>query len=470
MPRRVVRARYDAAQTTDENRRHWAQADHLSVNAANSSAVRRTLRSRARYEVANNSYAKGIVLTLANYVIGTGPRLQLLTDNADLNRRVEASFAAWSKAIGLGEKLRTMRISQVESGEAFGLLVTNGRIVHPVQLDMRLVEADQVASPWPHLPGIDDATDGIALDASGNPASYSVLRRHPGDTGAMGRLEHDTIPAAYVLHLFRPDRPGQVRGIPEITPALPLFAMLRRYTLAVLSAAEQAALPSGVVYTDAPPDPDGAEDSQTPEAMDTFEIDRGEWMTMPAGWKIGQVKAEQPTTVYSDFKHEVLNEIARCLNIPFNIAAGNSSSYNYASGRLDHQAFFKSIDVDWARIEGLILGRLFAAWLAEASFTGGTLASDAKALFDGVPHQWFWDGWEHVDPAKESKAQGERLAQFTTNLATEYGRVGKDWEQELRQRARELALAKELGLSSVAVTQPTEPDADDDEGGEDEDA
>ncbi len=58
---RWLRARYDAATTTDENRRHWANADGLSANAANSADVRRTLRNRSRYEVANNSYAKGIV-------------------------------------------------------------------------------------------------------------------------------------------------------------------------------------------------------------------------------------------------------------------------------------------------------------------------------------------------------------------------------------------------------------------------
>ena len=38
-----VRGRYDAAATTDENRRHWANADLLSANAANNPQVRRTL-------------------------------------------------------------------------------------------------------------------------------------------------------------------------------------------------------------------------------------------------------------------------------------------------------------------------------------------------------------------------------------------------------------------------------------------
>ncbi len=89
---RVLRGRYDAAVTSDDNRRHWMNADGLSADAANSSDVRRILRNRARYEIANNSYAKGIVLTLANDVIGTGPRLQMLTEDAEANRRIERMF------------------------------------------------------------------------------------------------------------------------------------------------------------------------------------------------------------------------------------------------------------------------------------------------------------------------------------------------------------------------------------------
>ena len=67
----VVRAKYDAAQTTTENVRHWAMADGLSADSANSVDARQKLRTRARYEVANNSYAKGIVLTIANDTVGT---------------------------------------------------------------------------------------------------------------------------------------------------------------------------------------------------------------------------------------------------------------------------------------------------------------------------------------------------------------------------------------------------------------
>ena len=57
---RLVRAKCDAAQTTDENRRHWANADGLSADSVASTEVRGIIRNRARYEVANNSYARGI--------------------------------------------------------------------------------------------------------------------------------------------------------------------------------------------------------------------------------------------------------------------------------------------------------------------------------------------------------------------------------------------------------------------------
>ena len=467
----VVRGKYDAAQTTHENRRHWANADHLSANAAVGADVRRILRSRARYEVANNSYAKGIVLTLANYVVGTGPRLQMLTGDPQANRVIEKEFSRWAKAVGLAHKLWTMRIAQCESGEVFALLATNPLVDAPVQLDVRPIEADQVCTPWP-VPihrrdaGATQAVDGIIFDEFGNPVAYYVLRHHPGDNAAWkaGGVDFDVMPAESVIHLFRAERPGQSRGIPEITPALPLFAMLRRYTLAVLGAAEMAALPSGVIYTDAAAD---AEASQV-EPMDQVEMDRGTWMTMPFGWKIGQIKAEQPTTVYGDFKHEVINEIARCLNMPFNIAAGNSSGYNYASGRLDHQAFFKAIRIDQAYLADVVLDRIFKAWLNEAVLIEGYLPQSVRTLDFDPSHQWFWDGLEHVDPQKEANAQATRLASNTTTLAAEFAKAGLDWESELRQRAREVALMRELGLTTEQAAPPAPADSEDDTEDEDD--
>jgi capsid protein len=309
-PSRIVRAKYDSAMTSDHNRRHWAHADGLSVNAANSVEVRRILRNRSRYEVANNSYARGITLTLANDVVGTGPRLQMLTADGEANRRIEHEFHRWAKAVNLAEKLRTLRMAQAQDGEAFAILISNPTLPTAIQLDLRLIEADQVATPFR---GWNDPreTDGIIFDAAGNPFEYYVLRQHPGEN-AIG-WESDRVPATSVVHLFRADRPGQRRGIPEITSALPLFAMLREYSLATLDAAKAAAYYAGIIYTDAPPS--GEADSIEP--LDPIELERNTLLTMPGGWRMSQLQAEQPTGTFADFKREILNEIARCLNMPF---------------------------------------------------------------------------------------------------------------------------------------------------------
>ena len=96
-----------------------------------------------------------------------------------------------------------------------------------------------------------ESVDGIVFDSAGNPIEYHVLQIASRETI---RIEHDfdRVPADAMIHLFRSDRPGQARGIPDITPALPLFAQLRRFTLAVLAAAETAADFAGILYTDAP--------------------------------------------------------------------------------------------------------------------------------------------------------------------------------------------------------------------------
>ncbi len=213
-------ARYDAAGTNLDNLKHWSAADGLSASAANSADVRRTLRNRSRYEIANNSYARGITLTLANDCVGTGPRLQMLTADANANRVVELEFLAWAEAIGLAERLRTMRLARVSDGESFGLLTSNPSIDSPVQLDVRLIEAEQVSAPGLELDR-NRYIDGIQFDSLGNAISYDVLKEHPGDDAYSLSDNYDTVDAGDVVHYFRVERPGQIRGIPDITPALP---------------------------------------------------------------------------------------------------------------------------------------------------------------------------------------------------------------------------------------------------------
>ena len=443
---RYLRARFDAAQTTKDNAKHWSAAEFLSADAEADPNVRKILRTRARYEVQNNSYARGIVKTLAEDTIGTGPRLQMLLEDEETNRKIEHDFQVWAKKTHLASKLRTIRMARCQDGEAFVLLARNPMLKTNVTLDMQLIEADRVTDD--ELTVDPNCIDGVTFDQFGNPKSYKVLKKHPGGTDSFD-TEFVTIKAENMIHVFRQDRPEQHRGIPEITAALPLFAHLRRFTLAVVSAAEAAADFAGILYTDAPAN--GEADSV--EAMDTIQLERNMLLTMPGGWKMSQVDPKQPVTTYGEFKREILNEIARCLSMPFNIAAGNSSGYNYASGRLDHQTYYKALKVDQSFMEAEVLDRILEPWLKEWN-----LATASGIELCDCRHVWFWDGQEHVDPSKEATAQQKRLESCTTNLAIEYAKQGRDWEVELRQIAKERELMKELGIPEEQSQQEKDED------------
>ena len=471
-PQRYLNARYDAAQTTAENIRHWSMADGLSADTSMSPEVRRTLRNRSRYEVANNSYAKGMVLTMAGDCVGTGPRLQLQSDGHENNRQVELDFERWAEKVDLAAKLRAMRMSKAMDGEAFCMLVDNPKLDHEVKLDIRLIEAERVTSPhFKYYPSAINSVDGIEFDSYGNITHYYVLKNHPGDV-SLKMDDFERVSAENMIHWFRHERPEQHRGVPEITPALPLFAQLRRYTLAVLAAAETAADFAAVIYTDSP-----ANGEAMPlDPMDVIPLEKRMATVLADGWKLGQIKAEQPATSYPEFKREILGEIGRCLQIPINVVTGDSSRHNYASGRLDHQTYFKALKIEQDHLSLAVMDRIFDAWYREYSlvrsvgYKSGLHFSQSiqPTQLNSVLRTWFWDGQEHVDPAKEANAQGTRLMNLTSNLATEYARQGKDWEIELRQIAKERALMQELNLT-VANSPKEEKPPDESEDDEEDD-
>jgi len=51
----------------------------------------------------------------------------------------------------------------------------------------------------------------------------------------------------------------------------------------------------------------------------------------------------------------------------------------------------------------------------------------------------------------EASAQETRLKNHTTTLAHEYSKQGRDWQDALRQRGKEVALMRELGLTDASA-------------------
>jgi capsid protein len=454
-----VRARYDAAQTTTENQRLWSAADAYDADTANNVAVRTILRNRCRYVFANNSRARGMIKTLATHTVGpTGPRLQMQLGTGvqarKLNSRIEGSFVQWAKQVKLARKLRTLRKAKVISGEVFAKLVINPALEHDVKLDLQIIETDQVTNPAPEFSRND--IDGVFLDEFGNPASYRILKVHPGGMfQSFMPTDYDDFSARFIRHYFdQEDRPGQHRGIPEIASAVQVFEEGRRFRAAVLGAAETAADFAMAMETDAAADPDGAADSANEiPAMSTMELERRMATVLPRGFRLTQTKAEQPTTTYKEFSRELLSEVARCIEMPLSFASLDANDANMSAMYVITQPYEKAIMSERWEIDCEILDPMIDVWLTLFFGTGDQAVT--KRIPNEFPHVWFWPSiGQHADPGKVATARDVNLKNHSTTLALEYAREGLDWEEQLEQAAKEQDYMEELGLTIQQAATP----------------
>jgi capsid protein len=453
---RIRAASYEAATTGRNYDNYYAYALDTSANAELTAAIRRRIRNRARYELRNNCYARGMCDTKSNYVVGTGPRLQLMIDDSGIASATEALWRRWSRRVAYDEILRQALVARYgDSGEAF---VVYSDLDYQVPLLPVLVECDRVYAPQDQTATSDD---GIVYDSLGRPKTYYICDTHPGDTYGQA-LSFTAYPAELVSHVFRQIRPGQRRGIPDITPALPLFGNLRRFSMATLGAAETAADFAAVLYSDM-----SAQDQElnplAPDMVDpftTYDIERNQAMTLPYGWKMSQFKAEHPNAQHWDFVRACINEASRCLEMPVSVALLNSERLNYASGRLDHQVFFKSIIIERQRLCNQLVYPTVSRFLAFAR-----LLVPGLSLLNETPYDIVWDGFQHVDPAKEANAAQVRLSNRMMSYAQHYAHEGLDWEEQFEQIAKEKALMDSLGITPADVMRDMQEreDNDDDE-------
>lgn len=430
---RIIRAGYDASKTTRHNENYYAEATNGSADAEASPYVREILRGRARYEYQNNTYCRGILDTKARYVLGTIPRLQVKTNNAGLNRLLETRFNAWANSVALGKKLRRSHVSKMRDGDGLLIAQTNPENSDPVKLDIRVIDPARLASPF--NVGQDPLLfDGIRYDQFGNPVEYYIYKTNVNQI-YFSPTEYTAVSADQVIHIYSEVLPEQHRGVPDITPALLLFGDMRQYTAAIIRSAKNAASFSGVLESDLPPDAD--ELTMADLATVAYEMDA--LLTLPSGYKMKQLEVGQSGQQYADVKREMINEIARCLDMPLNIALANSSGYNYSSGQLDHGSFQQSLREDRFDLINSVLDRIFKWWFEEASTIDGYIPP-----LDELPrHSWMFDGFIHGDPVKDANAAKIRLEAGITSKTYESGQLGLDFEDVALEIANDTSVLNE---------------------------
>lgn len=436
---KFTKAQYDAALHTRRNAEQWKYCDYWNADQSLSPDVRRTLRSRSRYECENNSWLSGMIVSHAESIIGTGARLQIQGLGEESNE-YEKAFSEWARSVSLWKTIRTAICTEIRDGEAFIQLTNRPHNANPCKLYPLLLDAERICSPDSATDTDDDfQSDGIFFDKYLVPVRYSVAQEHP----AVITSKHYTVDADYMCHLFRQERPEQHRGAPLIASALPSIAMLRAYTIAMLAKMENSASVAGVLK----PDPSVIDaDSLADPPFSEFSMPQRSWVTLPSGYSMEQYQLQNPTDSQQSFALSVKIECARCILATRNVVLGDSSTYNYSSARLDMQSYDRAIAVQREEIVNVILDKVFKQWWLEMHPT------------EDVPvHDWFFEAREYINPSQEANAEKVRLETGTVSYQALCAEHGRDWQSVMRQQyeaeAYRRKLAKEYGFELPSAEQ-----------------
>ena len=187
------------------------------------------LRAKSRDLVRRNAWANSALESYVANAIGTGIKPQSMVADATTRERIQALWRDWTvdaDSAGLTDFYGLQALAcraMLEGGEALLRLryrrPTDGL---PVALQIQVLEPE-------HLPVTMNSTAengnliraGIEFDRMGRRVAYHLYRAHPEDGafGALvapmsgnGGLSTVRVEASEILHLFRPLRPGQIRG------------------------------------------------------------------------------------------------------------------------------------------------------------------------------------------------------------------------------------------------------------------
>lgn len=455
--KQMVKSAYYAA-ASDASSMDFSFAKDVGINAALVADLNK-LRIRCRYELKQNGLAKGMPRVYANSVIGTGPRLKIVSEDPAFASATEQFWTLWAKSAdmmsggSLGMQLHMSTRQFFPVGEYF--LVRRQAKAGAIRLRYLAIRPDRVKTPN-NADKNSLIDNGVEIDRDGIPVAYHIMTDDPDNGATAASDKFIRVPVADAIHVFYREDPIQHRGEPWLATSLPIFHKLRRYDEATVAAAIVAAKFAAYLVN---LNPAAVESAGEILPSDVVELQDGMLMVPPPGYEPRQIDPKHPGANASDFRRDQLAAAGAATAMPANITTQDSSRSNFASARFDGVTLQQDGYVMRQIIEDLHLSRALADFLAEAQ--AAQLVPQTIAPFTPV---WLWDEEErHSDPLKAANSARVRVE---TGLAT-VGQVcmeqGYDGETAFRALKTEVDRWRDAGLShpldaAIKASPISEPD------------
>ena len=464
-----------------------------TAGSANADTIRDlpTLRARSRDQMRNAPVALGALNTTVSHVVGTGltytPAIDAdflgLSDEQaeewsdDTKRR----FKAWAENTDCdvarqldfyGVQELVFR-SYLESGDGGVLTPRIARAGRAARLALQIIEADRICNPnraadQPNL------IDGIEIvPSTGETLAVHIARQHPGANLLNGSNQWDRVAVRgsstgrrNFLHIFKPLRPGQVRGVPWIAPILEPLKQLGRWSDAELN----AAVVSGLMSTFITMDPNAFDSLYNEDAQGAIidnaskwsgEMESGKAINLLPGESIENPTPGRPNPAFDPFWNAMVRQIGMALEMPHEVLTMSFQS-SYSAARASLLMAWKAFRSKRDLLAKLLCQPVFELWLAD-EVAEGRIAAPGFFTDDVVRAAWcaaIWtgDGPGSIDPSKEVDAAQKRVDMgISTKQAESIAYDGIDWQQKHEQRVKEINAEKADGIYFPPAGTPAQP-------------
>jgi len=449
-------------------------SDWISQATSADSEIRgsiRMLRNRARQLVRDSDFAKAALRAVRNNVVGTGIKLQAqvqmqrggrLAD--EMNRRIEDEWARWTVAkrchcagkLTWADIQRLSITSVMESGEVFIRFVKQPFGGSKVPLGLEIIESDLLDDDYSGIEkNGNEVRMGVEIDKWGRPVAYHFFDYHPGDYqfayASKATKRRVRIPAEDVLHLFIAERPGQTRGVSAFASAIMRLRNLSGYEESEIVAARASSSMMAFVKT---PDQELFEDG-TFDQDSVLDFSPGSIRRLAPGEEMQFFTPNRPDDSFTPFVQQMLRAVAAGVGCSYTQVSSDFSQSNYSSSRLElleTRAHYKTLQ---QYLIDALCQEVYCKWM-EMAVLAGVLEMPG---FDSDPDRYETAKWiapaaQFVDPQKEAAAYKDMIRSGIMTLSQVIALHGGDFDEQMRQRQHELAVADEFGI--VLDTDPTQ--------------
>ncbi|MCQ4165134.1 phage portal protein [Tahibacter harae] len=394
------------------------------------------LRDRHRDLVRNNGWVLRAKQAVVAHTIGHG-----ITSKLRANKTAQKRWNAWanSTACDADGRHNWYGLQALIWGTVFeaGECLIRRRWRRPedgfaIPMQLQVLEPDRLDHSKTELLDSGRIVQGVQFNAWGQRIGYWLFPEHPGDLIGVAAAS-EFVAAADILHIFRQDRPEQVRGVPWGAANIVTVRDMDDCEDAFLFRQKIANCQVGVIYDENPQAPQG---QNQPAMSEAFQPGRFDYLR--PGQKIAFNTPPPASDINPMLRHYLLR-IAMTYGITYAALTGDLTRVNFSSGRMGNIDMGRNITQwQWLTLAPQLLDPV-VAWFGEALAMTGMAVRDLIADH-GMPRR------EMIDPGKEIAAIVAAIRAGLTTLPAALRELGEDADELLDEYAATNAVLDKLGL------------------------